>query len=95
MSDRTGLVSRRSKTTVRDADKAKKIEVPVENISSFNIAEVYIALVALLVRSAVGFWGYSGMRAPPMFGDFEAQRHWMEITTGLPMGEWYCIIDYI
>ena len=24
-----------------------------------------------------------------MFGDMEAQRHWMEITTHLPLGDWY------
>eukprot|EP01006_Ploeotia_vitrea_P066292 TRINITY_DN94680_c0_g1_i1.p1 TRINITY_DN94680_c0_g1~~TRINITY_DN94680_c0_g1_i1.p1 ORF type:complete len:544 (+),score=31.37 TRINITY_DN94680_c0_g1_i1:132-1634(+) len=24
-----------------------------------------------------------------MFGDFEAQRHWMELTAHLPVGEWY------
>jgi alpha-1,3-glucosyltransferase len=24
-----------------------------------------------------------------MFGDFEAQRHWMELTLHLPMREWY------
>lgn len=24
-----------------------------------------------------------------MFGDYEAQRHWMEITTNLPITEWY------
>ena len=23
-----------------------------------------------------------------MFGDYEAQRHWMEITVGLPPAEW-------
>lgn len=23
-----------------------------------------------------------------MFGDFEAQRHWMEITVNLPVNEW-------
>ena len=23
---------------------------------------------------------------PPMFGDYEAQRHWMELTNGLPLG---------
>ena len=26
---------------------------------------------------------------PPTFGDFEAQRHWMEITTHLPITQWY------
>lgn len=29
------------------------------------------------------------MAAPPMHGDFEAQRHWMEITTHLPVKDWY------
>ena len=24
-----------------------------------------------------------------MHGDFEAQRHWMEITYHTPLGEWY------
>jgi alpha-1,3-glucosyltransferase len=23
-----------------------------------------------------------------MFGDFEAQRHWMELTINLPINEW-------
>ncbi|KAL6092897.1 hypothetical protein STEG23_028253 [Scotinomys teguina] len=26
---------------------------------------------------------------PPMFGDYEAQRHWQEITFNLPVKEWY------
>ncbi|KAL8911531.1 MAG: hypothetical protein Q9172_007656 [Xanthocarpia lactea] len=36
-----------------------------------------------------GFWGYSGFNVPPMHGDFEAQRHWMELTTHLPIDQWY------
>jgi alpha-1,3-glucosyltransferase len=24
-----------------------------------------------------------------MHGDFEAQRHWMEMTTQLPISQWY------
>ena len=31
-----------------------------------------------------------GAGKPPMFGDYEAQRHWMEITYNLPASEWYC-----
>ena len=30
-----------------------------------------------------------GFNVPPMHGDFEAQRHWMEITTHLPTSQWY------
>lgn len=37
------------------------------------------AAVAFLVRGAVGLGSYSGERTPPMFGDYEAQRHWMEV----------------
>lgn len=32
---------------------------------------------------------FTGLNAPPMHGDFEAQRHWMEITTSLPAAKWY------
>ncbi|KAF2099896.1 ALG6, ALG8 glycosyltransferase [Rhizodiscina lignyota] len=48
-----------------------------------------ILMVAFLFRLATGFWGYSGSNSPPMHGDFEAQRHWMEITIHLPISQWY------
>ncbi|XP_059670576.1 probable dolichyl pyrophosphate Man9GlcNAc2 alpha-1,3-glucosyltransferase isoform X2 [Cornus florida] len=48
-----------------------------------------ISLFALLVRVAVSIHPYSGAGNPPMYGDFEAQRHWMEITVNLPAKEWY------
>ena len=31
----------------------------------------------------------SGFGKPPMHGDFEAQRHWMEITNHLGPSLWY------
>ncbi|GAB2288853.1 hypothetical protein Dimus_023163 [Dionaea muscipula] len=49
-----------------------------------------ISLFALLVRVAVSFHSYSGAGNPPKYGDFEAQRHWMEITINLLAKEWYC-----
>ncbi|GAP91675.1 putative alpha- -glucosyltransferase [Rosellinia necatrix] len=48
-----------------------------------------ILMAAGLFRWAAGLWGYSGFGKPPMFGDYEAQRHWMEITTQLPISQWY------
>jgi alpha-1,3-glucosyltransferase len=30
-----------------------------------------------------------GEATPPIFGDYEAQRHWMEITLHLPLKQWY------
>lgn len=32
---------------------------------------------------------YLGQNTPPMFGDYEAQRHWMELTVHLSMNQWY------
>ncbi|KAL8000709.1 putative glycosyl transferase, ALG6/ALG8 [Plasmopara halstedii] len=46
-------------------------------------------LFVVLTRWLVGLHSYSGERKPPMFGDYEAQRHWMEITTNLPLSDWY------
>lgn len=31
----------------------------------------------------------TGQETPPMFGDYEAQRHWMELTRHLPTRLWY------
>ncbi|KAL9940865.1 hypothetical protein V8E36_000353 [Tilletia maclaganii] len=42
-----------------------------------------------LIRWAVGTGGWSGRGTPPKFGDFEAQRHWIELTTHLPYSQWY------
>ena len=54
---------------------------------------------AVLLRILVGFQPHSGQDdyqgpkgrpSPHKYGgDYEAQRHWMEITYHLPIGEWY------
>lgn len=31
----------------------------------------------------------TGMATPPKYGDYEAQRHWMEMTLGTPVRLWY------
>ncbi|KAF2729666.1 glucosyltransferase [Polyplosphaeria fusca] len=48
-----------------------------------------ILMVVGLFRWSTSLWGYSGYQSPPMHGDFEAQRHWMEITKHLPVSQWY------
>lgn len=48
-----------------------------------------IILIALAIRTAMFSLPHSGMSDGPQYGDFEAQRHWIEITTKLPITEWY------
>ncbi|KAI0050368.1 glycosyltransferase family 57 protein [Auriscalpium vulgare] len=46
-------------------------------------------LASLLVKWTLGLGSYSGEGTPPMYGDYEAQRHWMELTVHLPFRQWY------
>ncbi|SPO25975.1 related to ALG6 - glucosyltransferase [Ustilago trichophora] len=48
-----------------------------------------VLLVAFLVRWMVGRGDWSGRGVEPMHGDFEAQRHWIELTLHLPTSKWY------
>jgi len=48
-----------------------------------------VVACALLLRHAVSLSPYSGEGTPPRFGDYEAHRHWMEVTTSVPLAEWY------
>uniref|UniRef100_A0A671SMY2 Alpha-1,3-glucosyltransferase n=1 Tax=Sinocyclocheilus anshuiensis TaxID=1608454 RepID=A0A671SMY2_9TELE len=46
-------------------------------------------LLGLTSRWTVSFHSYSGAGKQPVFGDYEAQRHWQEVTYNLPVHEWY------
>lgn len=48
-----------------------------------------LACGAFTLRTIVSLQPYSGYNKPPMYGDFEAQRHWQEITINLPISDWY------
>ena len=48
-----------------------------------------VVLACLLLRWAVSLHPYSGAGKKPMYGDYEAQRHWQEITVNLPISSWY------
>ena len=48
-----------------------------------------LLFAALLVRWLVALHGVSGYQEAPKNGDFEAQRHWMEIAIHIPVSQWY------
>uniref|UniRef100_A0A0N5AJE6 Alpha-1,3-glucosyltransferase n=1 Tax=Syphacia muris TaxID=451379 RepID=A0A0N5AJE6_9BILA len=68
-----------------------------EKLHNFNLQNVFyhkngfiiIVLFAMIVHLAISCGSYSGFGEKPIYGDFEAQRHWMEITVNLPIEQWY------
>ncbi|XP_041972004.1 dolichyl pyrophosphate Man9GlcNAc2 alpha-1,3-glucosyltransferase-like isoform X1 [Aricia agestis] len=62
------------------------------NPDKFFVTKVVLLpgiFLALLVRWCVASYPYSGYQKPPMYGDYEAQRHWQEITLHTPSDTWY------
>ncbi|XP_058075190.1 probable dolichyl pyrophosphate Man9GlcNAc2 alpha-1,3-glucosyltransferase [Magnolia sinica] len=53
------------------------------------IAIIIVCLFGFLIRVLVSLHPYSGAGHPPMYGDYEAQRHWMEVTLNTPPKDWY------
>lgn len=51
--------------------------------------EKLILMIAVLFRWLVSLHDYSGKSKTPMYGDYEAQRHWMEVTVSIPTTQWY------
>ena len=81
-------------------DKPEKENNSKELISIYNkldkssttqlfFESMAIHFFAILIKILVGQFGYSGEGDSPRFGDFEAQRHWMEIAIALPAKDWY------
>ncbi|XP_055917101.1 probable dolichyl pyrophosphate Man9GlcNAc2 alpha-1,3-glucosyltransferase [Eupeodes corollae] len=60
-------------------------------MSSTTIKISYVAIITcgLALRSIISLYDYSGAATPPMYGDYEAQRHWQEICVNLPASAWY------
>ncbi|KAI9223397.1 glycosyl transferase [Blastocladiella britannica] len=59
------------------------------HVASWSAAVLTVLGVAFFLRAAVARHGYSGRGMGPKYGDFEAQRHWLELTTHLPASQWY------
>ncbi|VBB26468.1 unnamed protein product [Acanthocheilonema viteae] len=77
--------SQRKKMEMGCDGKEKRVVISTINEATF------LALIcfAVIVQIALSLGSYSGHATPPMHGDFEAQRHWMEITYHLPINQWY------
>lgn len=63
-------------------------------ISKETSSAIAILSTLILLRIVVGFQHHSGQdnfhgSKRAYGGDYEAQRHWMELTLHLPMGDWY------
>ncbi|KAI0988838.1 hypothetical protein GJ496_006693 [Pomphorhynchus laevis] len=50
---------------------------------------ICVIAASLALQCIISTYDYSGFRTPPLYGDFEAHRHWMEITTNLNVTDWY------
>ncbi|KAF1765169.1 hypothetical protein GCK72_005121 [Caenorhabditis remanei] len=71
--------------------KLKKTNSNFDNSTTWNsfLTTISILSVLLCFQIAISLNPHSGESQPPMFGDYEAQRHWMEITLNLPIEQWY------
>eukprot|EP01132_Coremiostelium_polycephalum_P002878 gene2878-3578_t len=58
--------------------------------SSISFQTILVLLcISVLLRYLVSIHPHSGQGKAPMFGDYEAQRHWMEITINTDIKQWY------
>ena len=59
---------------------------PTMQRQSPSLIWAVVAVGLLVRRHACSLHPYSGEHDPPRYGDYEAHRHWMEITYHLPSG---------
>lgn len=71
-----------------EKEQDSKVAVPEDNFPIPN-SNIFIVIIAIFFRLLVGLHSYSGEGVAPVYGDFEAQRHWMEITVNVPLKDWY------
>mmetsp|Transcript_21119 Transcript_21119/g.39023 ORF Transcript_21119/g.39023 Transcript_21119/m.39023 type:complete len:638 (+) Transcript_21119:41-1954(+) len=64
----------------------KRRDFPLGSVMRSVLA---VVLLSLVVRSLIAVNPHSGQDNAPKFGDYEAQRHWMELTYNLDPRDWY------
>ena len=85
-------LSKKEETKIQNqTSKIANIYSKVENSSTTQIILITLSIhiFVILLKIIVGLYGYSGEKAYPKYGDFEAQRHWMELTIYLKPEDWY------
>lgn len=73
------------------------LDAPSDVFGSNGLSKgvLLLMLLSLLYRLLVASFPYSGQGDGPRYGDFEAQRHWMELCVNLPLLQWYTYdLDY-
>uniref|UniRef100_A0A914CGR0 Alpha-1,3-glucosyltransferase n=1 Tax=Acrobeloides nanus TaxID=290746 RepID=A0A914CGR0_9BILA len=69
------------RTTVESQKKFVEIE--------WFYGVLVVVALNLVLQAVISIGSHSGFGQPPLHGDYEAQRHWMEVTINLPIKEWY------
>ena len=77
-----------SKYWFLSSDVLKKWSKGIKSVT-MTVLGLLVFSVGLTLRAFVSRHAHSGQNLPPMYGDYEAQRHWQEITVNLPRQEWY------
>eukprot|EP00397_Hematodinium_sp_SG-2012_P023728 GEMP01024671.1.p1 GENE.GEMP01024671.1~~GEMP01024671.1.p1 ORF type:complete len:612 (+),score=117.68 GEMP01024671.1:204-2039(+) len=71
-------------------EKLQAINIDKRSVGlASRISLRWCILLGITLRVLAGMHAASGENSPPRFGDFEAQRHWMEVTANVPVNEWY------
>ncbi|ULU04295.1 hypothetical protein L3Y34_017228 [Caenorhabditis briggsae] len=79
------------KETEKVSKTVEKHKTTIDLSVPWNQSLTTITTLAVLIcfQIAISLNPHSGESQPPMYGDYEAQRHWMEITFNLPIEHWY------
>eukprot|EP01016_Furgasonia_blochmanni_P009688 TRINITY_DN1401_c0_g1_i8.p1 TRINITY_DN1401_c0_g1~~TRINITY_DN1401_c0_g1_i8.p1 ORF type:complete len:401 (-),score=53.88 TRINITY_DN1401_c0_g1_i8:1796-2998(-) len=80
-----------SKSTLLKSSKNPILEFASKLSASFSDTQAFliISMISIAFRVLMSFASYSGYGRIPEYGDYEVQRHWMELTINLPTNEWY------
>ncbi|XGW30017.1 hypothetical protein V3C99_009212 [Haemonchus contortus] len=76
-------------STIRESRKTIPALEVVPALNFNLLFLIFIISLVATIQAILAVGSYSGQGNPPMFGDFEAQRHWMEITIHIPANKWY------